>query len=274
MTKKIGCSDVLLIDIDTVIQQQLCLQSYDAGLNPLNLGAEQYHQYHQHERVCLIIVDAKSHGNQIISKVKNIQPLIYPQSQDYPPILALADARANDLAGVYQCGARDYISCPLISSEVKLRITQALHHDEINRSVESTEQALRHNAAALLAEATAAYLNSQLANEVNLVAVAKIMGVNRNKLTAAFKTCFGTSVIQWFREQRMLMAAKLLTTTTDSILQIAGQVGYPDSNYFSTVFKRAFRLSPLQYRKKQQSKPVLKTKILVHKTKVANQQMV
>ncbi|MFT5162277.1 MAG: AraC-like DNA-binding protein [Alteromonadaceae bacterium] len=235
--KKIAGGEVLFIDIDPVNQQQLCLHSDEAGLNPVNLSLEQYHQYQKHDSVRLIIVDAKSNGNQIISKIKNHQPLIYPQPQDY-------------------------ISCPLIISEVKLRIIQALHHHEINRSTsslleqghsdESTGHALRHNAAALLAEATVAYLNSQLANEVNLKDLTKTMGVNRNKLTVAFKVCFGMPIFQWLREQRMLIAAKLLTTTTNSILQIAGQVGYPDSNYFSTVFKRAFGVSPQQYRKQQQ----------------------
>jgi AraC-like DNA-binding protein len=260
--KKIAGGEVLFIDIDPVNQQQLCLHSDEAGLNPVNLSLEQYHQYQKHDSVRLIIVDAKSNGNQIISKIKNHQPLIYPQPQDYPPILPLVDVRYNDLAGVYQCGAQDYISCPLIISEVKLRIIQALHHHEINSSTsslleqghsdESTGHALRHNAAALLAEATVAYLNSQLANEVNLKDLTKTMGVNRNKLTVAFKVCFGMPIFQWLREQRMLIAAKLLTTTTNSILQIAGQVGYPDSNYFSTVFKRAFGVSPQQYRKQQQ----------------------
>jgi two-component system response regulator YesN len=101
-----------------------------------------------------------------------------------------------------------------------------------------------------LAENTANYLLSQMANEVNFVKVSQKMATNRNKLSLAFKTYYGTTPLNWLKQQRMEYAAKLLIKTHQSILDIADAVGYQDSNHFSTTFKQQFLLSPLKYRHK------------------------
>jgi AraC-like DNA-binding protein len=74
------------------------------------------------------------------------------------------------------------------------------------------------------------------------------MGTNRNQLNNAFKTRYGLTVFAWLLKKRMSLAQKLLKTTTLSILQVGDQVGYPDSNNFSTAFKREYKLSPKHYR--------------------------
>jgi AraC-like DNA-binding protein len=56
-------------------------------------------------------------------------------------------------------------------------------------------------------------------------------------------------VFAWLYEKRMSLAQTLLKTTTLSILQVGDLVGYPDSNNFSTAFKREYQLSPRQYRR-------------------------
>jgi AraC-like DNA-binding protein len=61
----------------------------------------------------------------------------------------------------------------------------------------------------------------------------------------------------------MLRAAELLLTTSGSILQVAEQVGYLDSNNFSTAFKNTMDISPRQYRQKF-SVTVHQAKMKVH----------
>ena len=74
------------------------------------------------------------------------------------------------------------------------------------------------------------------------------MGTNRNQLNDVFKTRYGLTVFAWLLKKRMSLAQKLLKTTAFSILQVGDQVGYPDSNNFSTAFKREYKLSPRDYR--------------------------
>ena len=48
--------------------------------------------------------------------------------------------------------------------------------------------------------------------------------------------------------RRMGEAQNLLINTDMSITQIAAQVGYNNSNYFQSVFKRAMGITPREYR--------------------------
>lgn len=101
----------------------------------------------------------------------------------------------------------------------------------------------------LLAEKSADYLKTNLENRINLNDLTNQMFTNRNKLSKAFKNYYGMTVFSWLREQRILYAMELLKTTSLTIMQIAEKVGYPDSNNFSTAFRRKINMSPRQYRK-------------------------
>ena len=49
---------------------------------------------------------------------------------------------------------------------------------------------------------------------------------------------------------RMEKAKVLLLDPNNKIINIASQVGYSDPYYFSHCFKKAFKVSPVEYRKK------------------------
>ncbi|MBI4026578.1 MAG: helix-turn-helix transcriptional regulator [Verrucomicrobia bacterium] len=55
--------------------------------------------------------------------------------------------------------------------------------------------------------------------------------------------------MKWLEERRMGIARELLLGGDLSIARVAESVGYPDSFYFSQVFKKYFGRPPLQYRK-------------------------
>ena len=57
------------------------------------------------------------------------------------------------------------------------------------------------------------------------------------------------SVNQLITKLRVEEAARLLRSEQLSISEIAAQVGIPDFNYFSKVFKKVTNLSPTAYRK-------------------------
>jgi len=49
---------------------------------------------------------------------------------------------------------------------------------------------------------------------------------------------------------RLKKAAELLRTTSLPIIRIAADTGFCDQNYFSVCFKKAFSVSPKEYRKR------------------------
>lgn len=68
-------------------------------------------------------------------------------------------------------------------------------------------------------------------------------------LTRIFKKETGMSLAEYFQQQRIENAKRLLTTTTMSVSKIAFESGYFNLSYFSTVFKKMTQCNPLEYRK-------------------------
>ena len=68
-----------------------------------------------------------------------------------------------------------------------------------------------------------------------------------------FKNETGRTLNQYITEFRMARAKDLLDDPRNKIVEVAGQVGYNDSNYFSKTFRKTFGMSPSEYR--EQSAP-------------------
>ncbi|MEK6495424.1 helix-turn-helix domain-containing protein [Myroides odoratimimus] len=73
------------------------------------------------------------------------------------------------------------------------------------------------------------------------------IGMNRTKLQAGFKQCFGMTIHEYVLDIRMKEAYRLLTSFskgTYSIEEVARSVGYKNYAHFSTMFKKKFGVSP------------------------------
>jgi transcriptional regulator GlxA family with amidase domain len=58
----------------------------------------------------------------------------------------------------------------------------------------------------------------------------------------------GVSYAKFALRSRLAAAATLLTTGTDSIKEVAGQVGFQEISHFYHVFKKHFHCSPIEFR--------------------------
>ncbi|MBN1409666.1 MAG: PocR ligand-binding domain-containing protein [Spirochaetales bacterium] len=87
--------------------------------------------------------------------------------------------------------------------------------------------------------------NEQL-NEADL---ARELSVSRSHFSASFKKFSGISFKEFLILVRMENARKLLKSTYKSITEIGYEVGYSDSNYFSTLFRKEMGMSPKEFRK-------------------------
>lgn len=80
---------------------------------------------------------------------------------------------------------------------------------------------------------------SDLATSVNL---------SPSRLRHLFKSETGETLAQYLKRMRMQKAADLLTTTFLSIKEIIRQVGLRNDSHFVQDFKRAYGVTPAQYR--------------------------
>jgi transcriptional regulator GlxA family with amidase domain len=85
--------------------------------------------------------------------------------------------------------------------------------------------------------------------DINMLEVSKIFELSQRSLNRRFKLATGLSPVQYLQEIRLEKAKELLKTSNLAIAEVAYTVGYPDSAYFSVLFKRIVSLSPGEYRR-------------------------
>ena len=79
--------------------------------------------------------------------------------------------------------------------------------------------------------------------------LARLVGLNRNKLTYGFKHLFNMPILDYTIKLRLEKAWDMLQQTDLSIAQISSSVGYQHQASFSAAFKAFFSLSPREVRK-------------------------
>jgi YesN/AraC family two-component response regulator len=245
---------VLLVEIRLADKQQIIFTLNKMGFIPIEINHADNDASHtlkvNNEKIsksCLIIIDAKSHDQRVLKAVNEAQNSIFSQPGLHRPILSLVDVNKNNKHELYALGVFDYVSCPLIPQELTLRITHAINYFEAaqahsyahtlsSKARQKVATPLIKKKTLTLAKNTAVYLQTKLGEDIKLGELIVKMGTN------------GLTVFAWLLKKRMSLAQTLLKTTTLSILQVGDQVGYPDSNNFSTAFKREYKLSPRHYR--------------------------
>ena len=83
---------------------------------------------------------------------------------------------------------------------------------------------------------------------LSLNLVAENIGVSANYLSAIFSQNMQKTFVEYMTEKRIEKAKKLLKQTDKTSGEIAKEVGYKDSHYFSFVFKKLQGCSPREYR--------------------------
>lgn len=82
--------------------------------------------------------------------------------------------------------------------------------------------------------------------------IAKSMHMSYSKFRKIFKEYTGFAPSQYIQEVKITLAKEMLTNTAMSIKEIAFELGYDNSDYFFTVFRKMTGITPLSYRKHTQ----------------------
>jgi signal transduction histidine kinase/AraC-like DNA-binding protein/ABC-type sugar transport system substrate-binding protein len=93
-----------------------------------------------------------------------------------------------------------------------------------------------------------AYIHGHYAEPISRTDLARHVALSEDYLTACFRKELGVAPIAYLNRYRVHQARQLLTDTSKSITEIALEVGFSDSGYFSRVFRREVGLSPEAYR--------------------------
>lgn len=96
---------------------------------------------------------------------------------------------------------------------------------------------------------TLRYIRRQLADpQLNLTDAAAAAFISPNYLTHLLRKTIGKTFSELVLERRMRLARMKLTTSSDSIAEIARQCGYTDDAYFSRRFRQTHGVPPGKFR--------------------------
>lgn len=97
------------------------------------------------------------------------------------------------------------------------------------------------------------YMEANYMQKITIAEIAKEIGVSASHFMKYFKNTMGVSFVEYLNEYRLTMASKLLLSSNDSILEIAGATGFDNLSYFNRLFKKRFGMTPSSYKKMHSS---------------------
>ena len=83
---------------------------------------------------------------------------------------------------------------------------------------------------------------------LNIDIIAAQFGIGRTNFYRKVRELTGMSPNDYLRKCRMERAAELLCNSTEPVSEVCAQVGIPDAQYFSRVFKTFYGVTPSAYR--------------------------
>ncbi len=131
----------------------------------------------------------------------------------------------------------------------------------LGKGMFSIEETIAHISAALehkrrlsgeaqrLVRSAMAYLHENFAEAISRRDLAQHIGITEDHLTFCFRQELGTTPIEYLQRYRINQAKRLLKESQKTITEIALNVGFSDSGYFSRIFRRETGISPEVFRR-------------------------
>ena len=100
------------------------------------------------------------------------------------------------------------------------------------------------------------YMSQNYSNaNLMLQDVAKAVNMSKSRFSTVFSQTTGQSFTEYLIYLRLGKAKELLKTSNLKSSQIATEIGYNDSHYFSYIFKKNVGMTPSEYRSQYQNQP-------------------
>ncbi|SRR6266404_365607 len=96
------------------------------------------------------------------------------------------------------------------------------------------------------------FLDANLHRRIRLNEIAEAATLSPSRLSHVFKDEMGISPGKYLRRIRMQKAGSLLATSRLSVKQIMAMAGYDNKSLFVRQFRKAFDVTPSEYRKLRQ----------------------
>ncbi len=158
------------------------------------------------------------------------------------PVFRLRGDTIDELAAICLSLHGSALTVGRASSEA-YRATMAIHDDLMTRA-ETPLQTIGHEAI----DRAANHIRTHLDDALDIATLAAIAGLSRAHFSRVFARTKGLSPVEFIQRERMERAARLLVNGQLSVKAVATLCGFEGPNYFAKVFRRAYGISPSEFR--------------------------
>lgn len=166
----------------------------------------------------------------------NICPVINNQTPYYPPVITAI----NEID--HLCDLRPYAYQLSIKAHLFQILYTLVSNCGQNKIKPINQKSLKKIKTIL------SYIANNFQENIAIEDIANYCFYSKSYFMKFFKETMGVSFIQYLNDYRLEIAAELLTTTTDNILDIAFATGFNNISYFNRCFKKKYGVSPRKYR--------------------------
>lgn len=191
----------------------------------------------QSERVDLVLLDLmmpEMDGFAVLEAMRE-----RPTTRDIPVIVVTGQALTESEMARLNLGVTRVLSKGVFSLEETLQHLDAA----LARKRELSSEAQR------LVRQAMAYMQMRYAEPLSRQEVADHVGLSDDYLTSCFRKELGLTPVAYLNRYRVQQARQLLKSTHKSITEIALDVGFSGSSYFSRIFRRETGMSPEEFRR-------------------------
>lgn len=202
----------------------------------------------------IIVSDVKMPGMNGFEFCKAVKSDIEISHLPFILLTSLAESKSQEIG--YKMGADVFIPKPF---DVKMLYnaiqTQLRNRYEIKKRYfssalpEITEEQTFSAADEAFVLKLNKFINDNIGNpDLNIDMILSEMCVSRSTLFNKMNSIIGVSAARYIKNIRVERAKSLLAKTSMTVFEVASEVGFTESQYFSTVFKQETGLTPTQYR--------------------------
>ena len=124
---------------------------------------------------------------------------------------------------------------------------------ETNSFVPEEKEFSPENRSALLADQARRLIEEQYDQEIGIAQIAYQLQVTPNYLSSVFHEQTGMKFTRYLTDLRIQKAKALLSTSNQTVKEIAARLGYSSSRYFSGLFRQETGISPTDFMKRYRS---------------------
>lgn len=209
-------------------------------------SAESALAYLYTHEVDVIVTDIQMPGMLGLDMLEKLREV----NREVPVIILSGYSRFEYARRAIDLGVRKYLTKPTSAEEIQQVLEQI--EAELSARRDSIQTRVAHTldkpVSNLLILRALEHIDNHYQKKLSLKDVASALYISPNYLSELFKKTTGSTFSEYLQDVRMEKSKCFLEDISYRIGDVSKLVGFSDSRYFSSTFRRKYHMTPMEYR--------------------------